>query len=209
MGRCNRTLHGTGSGDILMKVTMDLTGFQKYIKLTEARKKVAQIDLLGSVSEKIKAEAIELLHNVAGLSEKITLTEEIIFYLDNRVGVYGGGFGQLAQQAALVNPQELIDPSVPPEGTGRLLADSFASYGRTGTNADMFYIDLGTTAQMQPYDDLPMRPLAYYLREGWRGKNAHMIKRPFGKLLARVALDTHIVATYHKDILKHIGFKGV
>lgn len=190
-----------------MKITMDATGFVKYLKLNEARKNVAKIDLLGSVKEKIKADAIDLLHNVAGLSEKITLTEEIMFFIDNKVGVYGGGFGQLAQQAALVNPQEILDPSVFPEGTGRLLADSYTTYGMTSAN--MFNVDLGTTAQMQPYDDLPMKPLAYYLREGWRGKHAHMIKRPFGKLLAYVALDTHIVATHHNAILKHIGFKGV
>jgi hypothetical protein len=190
-----------------MKVTIDLTGFEKYVKLTEARKKVTNIDLLGSVKEKIKAEAIELLHDAASMSENITLTEEIVFFMDKHMGVYGGGFGQLAKQAALVNPQEILDPSISPEGTGRLLADSYTAYGMTG--ASKFYIDLGTTAQMQPYDDLPMKPLAYYLREGWRGKNAHMIKRPFGKLLAYGALDAHIISQHHNDILKHIGFKGV
>ncbi len=188
-----------------MKVTMDVTDFIKYMEKTEARKKAAEIDLLGGVTEKIKAEVEDFLYELAGISEKITLTEEIIFYMENRVGVYGGGFGRLATYAALVNPQEILDPSVPPEGTGRLLADSFTSYEMTGAN--MFNIDLGTTAQMQPYDDLPMKPMPYYFRHGWKGKNAHMIPRPFGKLLALAALDEHVIAKHHEAILRHIGFK--
>lgn len=161
-------------------------------------------DPFGHHKKDIKSEAINCLEAALDESEKITLTQEKDFYKNNHVGVYGGGFGQLATDLTRVNPQEKLDSSASILGRGRLLQDSFVESGMDGMLA---YFSLSSNAEMQPYDDsLDSRPSAYYLRYGWKTDKKHMKPRPgFFERVARKGIG--ILARYSTKMLESVGFR--
>lgn len=155
----------------------------------------------------ISADIMDLLSERLDESEGITIDQEKAFYADKKVGVYGGGFGELAHDKTKVNPQERLPNKAKILGTGRLFADaSVVSKTKSGIGTD--FTLQNTRAMMTPYDeDVPTKSLVYYLRHGWRGLRAHMIPRPmFFRSIAFKGLMTEVLSKRISLLLSAAGF---
>lgn len=205
MGYCINSVNGRERGELLVKITIDSSGWNTYFNRLRRRIRGCRDNLFNDAQASVLLDVSKLLDTAAGKSERITLTKQIEHFEENRAGVYGRDFGVVATSAKKVNPQEQIDPNKP-LGTGRMIKNKFVVYRKVSDG--LFQIDLGTTAMMQPYAmELPMKPLAYYLREGWKGKGKHMVKRPFGNWMAETAKEEWLISKYHTKILRGVGFK--